>query len=304
MALDPGTADAETRARVGAGLDAALVGRFGWLLLRTCQRVELLGAGPCPTGAELVSLSGVEEAVHARARTRGDATRHVLRLAAGLESIIVGEDQVLEQVRSLRRTADGVPRVDRRLVGLLDLAIQVGRRARAERPRSELSLADRGLAWLEVRLGSLAGARLLVVGNGPIGREAARLGALAGAQVSRASRSSAASESGRLSLADAALRLPFADGAIVALAAPWSDAREARLPDSAAAASPFVVDLSSPPAIPELLRTKLGGHLACLQDLTSTEPAADPVTEAYAAHAEALVDAAAERLRRRFEEDR
>ena len=173
---------------------------------------------------------------------------------AGLESVVVGEDQVLDQVRRLRRAADRTPLVDGRLVGLLDLAIHVGRRARAERPRFEHSLADRALAWLEARLGSLQGAHLLIVGSGPIGKESARLGTVAGARVSLASRTQAASESGRLTLEDAALLLPFADGAIVALAASWSDARRARLRDQSAAA-PFVVDLSSPPRS----RTRSGG---------------------------------------------
>ena len=128
---------------------------------------------------------------------------------------------------------------------------------RVERPRVELSLAERGLTWLRTRIGTLSGAHVLVVGSGPIGREAARLARRAGARVSLASRTQAASESGRLTLEDAALLLPFADGAIVALAASWSDARRARLRDQSAAA-PFVVDLSSPPAI----RTRSGGAWA------------------------------------------
>lgn len=302
IALDSHDADAETRARFGAGLDAAQVGRFGWLLLRTCQRVELLGAGERPTAEALVALAGVDTAARARAHTRDDAARRVLRLAAGLESVVVGEDQVLDQVRSLRRSADHTLLVDGRLVGLLDLAIHVGRRARAERPRSEHTLADRALAWLQVRLGSLQAARLLVVGSGPMGKESARLGTLAGARVSLASRTPAMSGSDRLTLADAALRLPFADGAIVALAAPWSDARAARLRDPSAAA-PCVVDLSAPPAIPDPLRTRLGHRLKTLEDLTRAGAAADPVTDAYVAHADALVEAAVERLRRRFHED-
>jgi glutamyl-tRNA reductase len=302
MALDAQTADPETRARFGAGLDAAQVARFGWLLLRTCQRVELLGGGERPTAAALIALAGVEAAAHARAHTGDDAARRVLRLAAGLESVVVGEDQVLDQVRGLRRSADHTPLVGGRLVGLLDLAIHVGRRARAERPRSEHTFADRAMAWLQVRLGSLQGAHLLVVGSGPMGKESARLGTLTGARVSLASRTPAMSGSDRLTLADAALRLPFADGAIVALAAPWSDARAARLRD-ASAAVPCVVDLSAPPAIPDPLRTHLGHRLTSLEELIGAGAAADPVTDAYVAHADALVDAAVARLRRRVHED-
>jgi glutamyl-tRNA reductase len=247
-----------------------------------------MGVGPRPSGATLVALSGVDAAAGGRELVDGPATRHVLRLAAGLESVVVGEDQVLQQLRGLRRTCDGAPRVGGRLVGLLDTAIHLGRRARAERPRSERSLAGRAVSWLASQLGTVDGARVLVVGSGPIGRDAALLATRAGARVTTASRSP---RRGATSTLPAAARsLPGFDGAVVALAGPWSDLLEVPPPD-APASSLLMADLSDPPAIPGPWRARLGERLATLDDLASAGASDDTVTAAYVRHAEELVEA-------------
>jgi len=295
LAFEARTADPGSRAELAARFTSARVARFGWLVLQTCRRVELLGAGPRPSADTLVSLTGVRAAASAREHVGPDARRHVLRLAAGLESAVVGEDQVLGQVSRLRRSADGTPAVDGRLVGLLDLAIRVGRQARAERPRGERSLADRGLAWLEARLGKLAGARLLVVGNGPIGREACRLAGRAGAMTILASRSRGGRR--QLTLAQAAGRLEHVDGVVVALADTWSDLLDADLA-RLDARQPFMVDLSDPPAIPGPVRVHFGDHLGQLEALTRQGTPTDARTVAYVLHAEALVEEALDRLAR------
>jgi glutamyl-tRNA reductase len=313
LAFGPWTTDPAMRAKVAARLSQAGVARFGWLLLHTCQRVEILGAGPRPTLATLEDLTGVP-AAHPAELLGDDAARHVLRLTAGLESAVVGEDQVLGQIRRLRRSADTTPTVPGRLVGLLDLAIHIGRRARAERPRAERGLADRGLAWLRTRLGSLEGSRLLVVGSGPIGREAAHLGRRAGASVIVATRSGRPTSNGpatvgrpptssaAVSLAEAARLLPTVDAAIVALAGPWTEVLDASLEAHRMARS-FVVDLSAPAAVPGPVRAMVGGRLATLQDLVSAGAADDATSRAYASHAERLVEAALAGFARRAEPD-
>jgi glutamyl-tRNA reductase len=304
LSLDAHVADPETRAAFAKGLAAADVGRFGWLVLHTCRRVELLGSGPRPAVTTLAALTGLSDAARATVHVGDDACRRVLRLATGLESVVVGEDQILGQVRELRRrAASREPAMDGRLIGLLDAAIHVGRRARRERPRAERSLADRAVAWLAGRLGSLDGAHLLVVGSGPIGREAARVGALAGARVVVASRTvtSRAPSSGlaRITLDDAARGLHAADAAVVALGGTWTGVIDVPLgPPSSAL--PFVVDLSAPPAIPGPVRALLGHRLATLDEMAATAAGTvDGPTRAYAVHAEALVEQAIEDLARR-----
>jgi glutamyl-tRNA reductase len=188
---------------------------------------------------------------------------------------------VLGQVRGLRRAADETP-VDPRVVGLLDAAIRVGRRARAERARPERSLADRGLAWLTRRHGPLGGSRLLVAGTGPIGAELARLGRAAGAEVVVASRRPGP---GRISLGEGARLVGDVNAVAVALAGRWTALAGL---DADVEVGPLV-DLSSPPAVPPAVRLRLGDRLATL-DRLATEPGADvAAVDAFVAHAERLV---------------
>src|SRR5579864_3621299 len=73
------------------------------VLLTTCHRVELYGFGDAPT-------------LHAaRFRTGPGAASHLMRVAAGLESAIVGEDEVLHQVRDALRSAELNRHLDSRL---------------------------------------------------------------------------------------------------------------------------------------------------------------------------------------------
>jgi len=292
LSLDAAVASPETRAAVATGLAGAHVDRFGWLVLHTCRRVEVLGAGPRPGPATLAGLTGATDAAAMAIHIGDAAVGRLARLAAGLESAVVGEDQVLGQVRRLRTTATTTRTIDPRVVAALDIAISVGRRARAERPRTERSLAERGLAWLAARR-DLDGARLLVVGTGPIGRAAARLASRGGASVTIASRTGTPSKGGivdRLTLSDAVTTIADVDLVVVALAGPWFELLDGRL--EPAWRLPFVVDLSAPPAVPGPARAMFGKRLATLDDLASTSGGDDPVTATYRAHAERLVDEA------------
>jgi glutamyl-tRNA reductase len=292
LSLDAAVSTPEERAAVATGLARAHVDRFGWLLLHTCRRIEVLGAGPRPEPATLVGLTGATEAAAMALHVGDAAVRRLARLAAGLESAVVGEDQVLGQVRQLRTMAATSRTIDPLVVGALDTAITVGRRARAGRPRTERSLAERSLAWLAAQR-DLKGARLLVVGTGPIGAEAARLARRGGASVTIASRTGTSRKDGivdRLTLGDAVTIIADVDLVVVALAGPWLELLNVRL--APAWSLPFVVDLSAPPAVQGPTRVMFGHRLATLDDLASASEGDDQITTAYRAHAERLVDEA------------
>ena len=298
LSYDSDNTTPESRSVIAEGLAAAEPHTHGWLVLRTCRRVVILGAEPRPARGALTAAVGHEATGEAHARDGSSAVEHVLRLAAGLESAVVGEDQILSQIRALRRSADVAGPLDGRLVRLLDTAISVGRRARAERPRDELSLAERGLAWLQERSGPVAGARMLVAGVGPIGRELARLAATAGAHVRVASRDPAAHAQAHgpgdpgtpISLAEAVSLVPTVDLLAVALAGPWPDLVALESP------MPITVDLSAPPAVPAAVRARSGSRLATLEELAGPGVALSETTAAYVAHAEQLARAAAAAL--------
>ena len=105
-----------------------------------------------------------------------EAGRHLFRVASGLDSMVLGEAQILGQIKeavALAREAGTVgPLLDR----LFDRALRVGKRARAETSVSGgiVSVASAAVELLRTELTSLGGRRVLVVGAGETARLVAR----------------------------------------------------------------------------------------------------------------------------------
>ena len=283
----PSSLDAETRAELAAAAELAGGGR---VVVRTCHRVEIYGRGPRH------GLDGGWERDEVTVLEGPAAARHLLRLAAGLDSAIVGEDQVLHQVRVALAAARRAGPLDPRLGRLFELAIATGRRSRSGRP-GRSTLARRAVDRLEGIAGPLAGRQALVVGAGAMGRDLARVFAARGAEVVVASRTrdravAVAEGVGGLAVElEAAAGLAPTSAALgVALGGPWPAAASVELPPT--------VDLSSPPALPQASRERLGGRHIGIDDLaagaaTDGVRPPDQADPEYAAGAEALVAAAA-----------
>jgi glutamyl-tRNA reductase len=217
-------------------------------LLVTCHRVELMGAreeGLAATVARAAASAGIGGI---RAYAGRPAAEHLFRLAAGLESAVTGEDEILHQVRELLDAVRTATPADPVLARALELAISVGRRARADRPRpEERSLADRALDWVASRGVPLSGARVLVAGAGVMGRALAVGASRRGASVTVASRDpgharelALAVDGAWMSLADAARHeLRHSDAVLVALGGPWTGLDDGRWvhPEAAAVAT-------------------------------------------------------------------
>lgn len=97
-----------------------------------------------------------------------DAARHLFRVAAGLESMVVGEAQILGQVRDALAAAEQEDTIGDELRALFTTALKMGKRVRTE---TEIGRADVSVAGLAVRvareeLGGLRGRSALVVGAG------------------------------------------------------------------------------------------------------------------------------------------
>ena len=106
-----------------------------------------------------------------------EAARHLFMVSAGLQSMVVGEAQILGQVKDALTAAEAVHSVGEELRGLFTQAIKVGKRVRAE---TEIGRADVSVASLAVHvasesLGSLAGATALVIGAGRTSQLCAQL---------------------------------------------------------------------------------------------------------------------------------
>jgi glutamyl-tRNA reductase len=118
------------------------------------------------------------------------AVSHLLAVAAGLDSMVVGEDQILGQVRSAVKLAAEHGTAGRVLGELGRLALRTGKRARAETAigRAGLSLLSAAVELAAARLGplcpdadALAGHDVLIVGAGSMSALAAATAARSGA---------------------------------------------------------------------------------------------------------------------------
>lgn len=105
-------------------------------------------------------------------RERGDAARHLFRVAAGLESILVGEGEILAQVKEAYALARATQSVGTRTNVLFQAALKAGRQARRESDlgRYALSPGAAVVAMAKEHLGSLAGKTVWVWGSGMIAR--------------------------------------------------------------------------------------------------------------------------------------
>jgi glutamyl-tRNA reductase len=267
--------DATVRARHAAQMAEWVAGGGAGVTLVTCHRVELYGFGVMPALDPVQVLSG------------GSSINHLFRVASGLESVIVGEDEVLHQVREALRQARGRPRLDTRLHRLFETAIAAGRAARARRTESSGNLAQSAVSWLRGKA-DVAGRTVVVAGAGRMGAALAHSAAGAGAEVVVASRDKqraarlARVYAGRgVDLRGGAELAPAAAGVVVALGGPWSELHS--LSDSAL---PPIADISAPPAVPDPVRRRLNGSFLGIDDLYRRS---HPLPGAFMEEAERIV---------------
>jgi glutamyl-tRNA reductase len=150
------------------------------LLVSTCNRVEVY--------ADVERFHGsLQDVTKVLARTAGvdlnrlaeflyvhyedAAVEHLFTVAAGLDSMVLGESQIVGQLRLAYQTAIEEDTVGRALHDVVQRALRLGKRVRTETgiDRAGASLVSIGLAETERTLGSLAGQRALVVGAGSMG---------------------------------------------------------------------------------------------------------------------------------------
>jgi len=146
-------------------------------VLQTCNRTEgYVVANDHDTGREALELftRSVDDEVVVEMGHEA-SLRHLMRVAAGLESIVLGEDQILGQLRDAYEDARGVGGIGQLLEDGVTKAIHVGERARSETAINEgvVSLASAAVRLVD-RECSLAGETALVVGAGEMGQLAAK----------------------------------------------------------------------------------------------------------------------------------
>ncbi|XP_010553672.1 PREDICTED: glutamyl-tRNA reductase 1, chloroplastic-like [Tarenaya hassleriana] len=152
-------------------------------VLSTCNRMEIY----------VLALSqhrGVKEVTEWMSKTSGipvseicdhrfllynkDATQHLFEVSAGLDSLVLGEGQILAQVKQVVKVGQGVNGFGRSISGLFKHAITVGKRVRTETNIAagavSVSSAAVELALMKLPESSHASARMLVIGAGKMGK--------------------------------------------------------------------------------------------------------------------------------------
>ncbi len=159
-------------------------GLSGAAVLSTCNRTEFYltcpnAAAPevAPRLARYLDPAGREDmSAHLVERFDADAAEHLFRVATGVESMVVGEAQVLGQLKDAHRTARDAGTLDARLDFVLRHAISVGKRARTETRigRGAGNLSEAALDFAEEVLGDLSARSVLLIGAGTVSSLAAR----------------------------------------------------------------------------------------------------------------------------------
>ena len=153
-------------------------------LVTSCNRVEIYTVVQSFHGglADVVGVLGRQSGLDAAAlydhlyvHYASAAVEHLFTVTAGLDSMVVGESQILGQVRAAYNVAREAGTVGRTLHELIQRALRVGKRVHTETDldRAGGSVVSEALADADLLLDGLAGRRALIVGAGSMGGLAA-----------------------------------------------------------------------------------------------------------------------------------
>jgi glutamyl-tRNA reductase len=155
---------------------------LGCVIISTCNRTEIwvsgkAGAEPEKLLCDLKGLPFEENRGLFQRREGAEAATHLFLLAGGLESQILGENQILAQVKEAREIARQAGSIDSVLDRLFQMAVASAKRIKTETgiTRANPSTAAATADYIASRYPNLESLRCLVIGNGVIGRQTAEL---------------------------------------------------------------------------------------------------------------------------------
>ncbi len=150
-------------------------------ILSTCNRLEVYVVTPeIESGIRetIQFLSESKQIPHTQLRPHlfmliyEDAVTHLMRVAAGLDSLVLGEGQILAQVKTTQRLGQSCKGMDRILNRLFKAAITAGKRVRSETEigTGAMSISSAAVELAQHKLGTLAMGKITVVGAGKMAR--------------------------------------------------------------------------------------------------------------------------------------
>lgn len=171
---------------LAGGLDALRQHVDEGLIVSTCNRTELYVVTENPHAGREQVFSFLtryhrmpEHVLHEMSYVHADAhaVQHIFRVASGLDSIVLGEPQILAQIRDALDTARSVGSVGPYLQRLATDALKVGKRARTDTniARNNLSISHAAVELASQQRPDLARAHVTLIGAGKMASIAARV---------------------------------------------------------------------------------------------------------------------------------
>jgi glutamyl-tRNA reductase len=287
-----------------AELAASLAEGGEAVCLSTCNRTELYLVGPEAEHRALDALVSLSRLSPEELRpvvyrlADGAAVLHLFRVAAGLDSLVPGEGEILGQVRAAFEAGTTGPVLDR----AFRQALHAGKKVRAETAIAEspASVSAAAAALVQQVFGQLDGCRVLLVGAGHVAELAARSLAARGARIAYiANRSSHRAAELADSLAGEAISIDGAadvlSGIDVVVSSTRSPGRVLERDDIAAVLGPrkgrplFLIDLAVPRDLDPAIHELDGCYLYDIDDLESVVASSLAGRRREAARAEAIV---------------
>jgi len=147
------------------------------VIVQTCNRIELFGAGKkCniekikKTWASLVGLEEKSFNEHLELSENVQAYHHLLKLTSGLDSMVIGEEQIIGQIKDSITKARTTKASGQHLNTLFDKAVRVGARIRNSTGISKggISVGSMAVKLAEENIDELKSKKILVIGTGDV----------------------------------------------------------------------------------------------------------------------------------------
>jgi len=147
------------------------------VIIQTCNRIELFGKAKNYDINKIkktwASLTGLEEAAfeeNVEFVENGEALHHLLKLTSGLDSMVVGEEQILGQIKNSITSARNAKASGQHLNNLFDKAIRIGTRIRNSTGinRGGISVGSMAVKLAEENIDELKLKKILLIGTGEV----------------------------------------------------------------------------------------------------------------------------------------
>jgi glutamyl-tRNA reductase len=284
-------APVELREQVALGVEQArsLAAELGEaVVLSTCNRTEIYVAALDPDDAErraVAALVDVEPALY-RLRDRA-AALHLFRVAAGLDSLVPGEGEILGQVRTAYENGTPGFLLDR----VFRHALHAGRKVRTQTAigESPSSVSAAAAALAEQVFGDLHGCRILMIGTGEVGEQAARNLRTRGAEIVLTANSKTSRE-------ELAAQLATADVVVSSTSSPDIVLDAETVDRSRRGRQLLLIDLAVPRDLDPAIHTLDGCFLYDIDDLQAIVVETLAGRRSEAERAETIVAAEAEKF--------